>query len=118
MLMDTGISEMLLWLHVEERPPALACVQQFPDGVHVAITVPPLGGSDQPALQYAFTTGSTGSPMAPVLVEWRSGHGINTGRHVMAGADYLFDAALGRVGFRMRSQAARGALECQGREDR
>lgn len=35
------------------------------------------------------------------IVEWRVGHGINTGRNVLAGADYLYDAEAGRVGFRV-----------------
>jgi len=39
--------------------------------------------------------------MAPVQVEWRDGNGINTGRNVLAGADYLYDAAGGRIGFRV-----------------
>ena len=38
--------------------------------------------------------------MAPSHVEWRVGKGINTGRNVLAGADYLYDATLGRIGFR------------------
>jgi hypothetical protein len=39
--------------------------------------------------------------MAPSHVEWRVGNGINTGRNVLAGADYLYDATLGRIGFRV-----------------
>jgi hypothetical protein len=101
-LMDTGLDEMLLWLDGNERPPALAHLTRFPNNVAVSIAVPPAGGMTEPALQYAFTTGDTSQPMAPAKVEWRNGHGINTGRNVLAGVDYLYDAAGGRIGFRAR----------------
>jgi hypothetical protein len=100
-LMDTGINQMLLWLHVNERPSALANYSQFPNGIEVSIAVPPADGVAEPALQYSFVTGDTSQPMAPVQVEWRDGNGINTGRNVLAGADYLYDAAGGRIGFRV-----------------
>jgi hypothetical protein len=99
-LMDTGIDEMLLWLDVDKRPPALANDIRFPDNIEVSIAVPPAERVTKPALQYAFITGDTSQPMAPVYVEWRNGHGINTGRNVLADADYLYDAARGRIGFR------------------
>jgi hypothetical protein len=54
----------------------------------------------EPALRYSFVTGDTSQPMAPSCVEWRLGKGINTGRNVLAGADYLYDAAGGHIGFR------------------
>jgi hypothetical protein len=38
--------------------------------------------------------------MAPSSVEWRDGKGINTGRNVLAGVDYLYDGAAGKIGFR------------------
>jgi hypothetical protein len=42
--------------------------------------------------------------MAPSWVEWRNvENGINTGINVLAGADYLYDAAGGRIGFRALS---------------
>ncbi len=99
-LMDTGIDRMVLWLDVADRPPMLAGFSQFPAGVTVGIAVPPAGGEAEPVLQYSFVTGNAGQPMAPVQVEWRGGHGINTGRNVLAGFDYLFDADGGRIGFR------------------
>lgn len=34
-------------------------------------------------------------------VAWRIANGINTGRNVLAGADYLYDATAGRIGFRV-----------------
>jgi hypothetical protein len=92
---------MRLWLHVNERPSALTNYSQFPNGIEVSIAVPPADGVAEPALQYSFVTGDTSQPMAPVQVEWRDGNGINTGRNVLAGADYLYDAAGGRIGFRV-----------------
>jgi hypothetical protein len=93
-LIDTGLDEMLLWLDVAARPPALANYSQFPTGVPVTIAAPP-------ALQYSFVTGDASNPMAPSFVEWRNGKGINTGRNLLAGADYLYDAAAGLIGIRM-----------------
>jgi hypothetical protein len=95
-LMDTGIDEMLLWLHANDRPDALARFSEFPAGIEVSVTVP----SADSALQYAFITGD----MAPPQVKWRDGYGINTGASVLAGADYLYDAAGGRIGFRTPSE--------------
>jgi hypothetical protein len=97
-LMDTGLGEMLLWLTAADRPPALANYSDFPAGVAVTIAAPP--SSDAPALQYSFVTGDANDPAAPSAVEWRDGKGINTGRHVLAAADYLYDAARGMIGFR------------------
>jgi hypothetical protein len=97
-LMDTVIDEMLLWLAAARRPPALASDVQFPAGVAVTIAVPP--APDAPVLQYSFVTGDTAEQMAPSAVEWRDGNGINTGRSVLAGADYLYGATAGRIGFR------------------
>jgi hypothetical protein len=95
-LMDTGIDKMLLWLPVNDRPATLAYHSPFPAGVEVTVAVP----STDPALAYTFVTGAMSRPMAPTQVKWRDGHGINTGAKVLAGADYLYDAAAGRIGFR------------------
>jgi len=54
-------------------------------------------------LQYSFVTGDTSQAMAPSQVEWRVGNGINTGRDVLASADYLYDVAGGLIGFRVPS---------------
>jgi hypothetical protein len=97
-LMDTGVGEMLLWLSAADRPPALASYSDFPAGVAVTITAP--SSSDAPVLQYSFVTGDANDPAAPSAVEWRDGKGINTGRHILASADYLYDAARGMIGFR------------------
>jgi hypothetical protein len=98
-LMDTGINEMLLWLNFADRPAALANVSPFPAGVPAAIAVPP--APYVPSLQYSFVTGDASDPMAPSAVEWRDGNGINTGRNVLAGADYLYDAGTRLIGFRI-----------------
>jgi hypothetical protein len=106
-LMDTGIDEMLLWLHADDRPPTLANYSELPAGIEVSISVPPADQVGEPVLQYTFVTGDTSQPMAPSQVDWRDGTGINTGRNVLAGADYLYDSAGGRIGFRVpRAQSA------------
>ena len=96
LLVDTGVDVMLLWLSPGDRPAGSA--NAVPAGVVVTITAPPL--SDAPALLYSFVTGDATDPAAPSAVEWRNGTGINTGRHVLASADYLYDAARGMIGFR------------------
>ena len=99
-LMDTGLDEMLLWLAAADRPPALANLTEFPSGIPVTIAAPP--SPAEPVLGYSFVTGDASNPMAPSAVEWRDGEGsINTGRNVLAGADYLYDAVAGSVGFRV-----------------
>jgi hypothetical protein len=100
-LMDTGITEMILWLSADHTP-NLPKHARFPPGVNVTVAAPPRDQEATPALQYSFVTGDTDRQMAPAWVEWRLGHGINTGRNVLAGADYLYDAAAGRIGFRRR----------------
>jgi hypothetical protein len=97
-LMDTGIDEMLLWLHVADRPPALANLSQLPPGTPVAIAVPP--APNVAVFDYSFVTGDVNDPTAPSAVQWRDGDGVNTGRNVLAGADYLYDAHAGSIGFR------------------
>jgi hypothetical protein len=72
----------------------------------VSILAPPA----EPILNYGFMTGTVGQPMAPSYVEWRIGNGINTGRNVLAGADYLYDAASGRIGFRILSAEDLGTM--------
>jgi hypothetical protein len=74
--------------------------QPFPAGISVSISMPSASQASEPALQYSFVTGDAGQSMAPSQVDWRHGNGINTGRNVLAGADYLYDAAAGRIGFR------------------
>ena len=100
-LVDTGIKAMILWVGAGSAPPELTSGSSVPDGVKVSLSAPPADPGLEPALQYAFVTGEATQPMAPSQVEWRVGHGINTGRNVLAGADYLYDATAGRIGFRV-----------------
>ena len=99
-LMDTGIDDMILWVGADDAPPNLASNTAFPAGISVNLSAPPADSASEPVLQYSFMTGDIYQPMAPPQVEWRIGNGINTGINVLAGADYLYDAAGGRVGFR------------------
>jgi hypothetical protein len=99
-LMDTGIAAMILWLSTNHSPLNLPSHQAFRSGITANISAPPANWLAEPALQYSFVTGDTSHPMAPSQVEWRVGHGINTGRRALAGADYLYDATAGRIRFR------------------
>jgi hypothetical protein len=100
-LMDTGIGEMILAVSADNPPPNLARDVAFPAGISVSVSAPPADQAPEPALQYSFITGDTSQPMAPSQVEWRDGNSINTGKNVLAGADYLYDSAGGRIGFRV-----------------
>jgi len=100
-LLDTGIDEMILWVSVNHAPPNLPSDSAFPAGIAVSVSAPPEDQLAEPALQYSFVTGDMSQPMAPSQVSWRVGYGINTGRNVLAGADYLYDATTGRIGFRV-----------------
>jgi hypothetical protein len=104
-LMDTGIDDMILWVSANHAPPNLPSDSAFPVGITASISAPPADLVVEPALQYSFITGDTSQPMAPSQVEWRIGNSINTGRNVLAGADYLYDAASGRIGFLVRAHA-------------
>lgn len=100
-LMDTGISAMILWVSAGAAPLNLPGDIAFPSGVSVTISAPPVDMADEPSLEYSFVTGDGSEGFAPSQVEWRVGNGINTGRNVLAGADYVYDATAGRVGFRI-----------------
>jgi hypothetical protein len=100
-LVDSGIPEMILWLSADDAPPNLAIDSAFPAGISVNVSLPAPAQASEPALQYSFVTGDASQRMAPSQVVWHLGNGMNTGRHVLAGADYLYDAAAGRVGFRV-----------------
>jgi hypothetical protein len=101
LLMDTGIPNMILWLSADNTPSNLPSHHPFPAGISVSISAPPASQVTEPALDYSFVTGDASQSMAPSQVEWRKGNGINTGRNVLAGADYLYDAMAGRIGFRV-----------------
>jgi hypothetical protein len=73
----------------------------LPAGIALSVAAPPADQVAEPALHFSFITGDMSWPMAPSRVAWRVGYGINTGINVLAGADYLYDATEGRVGFRV-----------------
>ncbi len=102
-LMDTGLNDMTLWVSADQAPPNLPSDSAFPAGIAAIVSVPPADQVAEPALQYSFITGDMSQPMAPSQIAWRIGNGINTERNVLAGADYLYDAAAGRIGFRVPS---------------
>lgn len=106
-LVDTGVDEMLIFVKPHDRPTGFANGSLLPAGTAVGVCVPPDGTVAQLALRYAFVTGAPDMPMAPSSVQWRDGHGLNTGRNVLAGFDYLFDATGGRIGFRPRAQVSK-----------
>jgi hypothetical protein len=98
---DTGVDEMILWLDDGALRSIFPMKSEFPAAVTVSISAPSADQWGVPALQYSFVTGDMSEPLAPAYVEWRIGRGINTGINVLAGADYLYDASAGRVGFRI-----------------
>jgi hypothetical protein len=101
LLIDSGIDKMILWLDSNQPPANLPSGSAFPPGITVGVAAPPADETLEATFKYSFVTGDSDRPMAPSQVEWRAGNGINTGRNVLAGADYLYDAALGRIGFRV-----------------
>jgi hypothetical protein len=99
-LVDTGLATMILGLHPAQRPPALR--DAVPSGTRIRIGLPSLTG---PALSYTVTAGAPDDPLDPEenpAVRWstKTAPFVNTGRHLLAGYDYLFDADTGHIGFR------------------
>jgi len=125
LLPDTGITYMMLT--PTKQPPAPAKLQQtlttsakpasaasgqtsdtsastslvVPEGTPMTLAIGPTG---HPVFSYDFKVGGA-TPATPDGVQWRAAldvppaH-INSGRHVLAAADYAYDAACGRAGFR------------------
>ncbi|QNH12587.1 hypothetical protein [Xanthomonas sp. SI] len=125
LLPDTGITYMMLT--PTKQPPAPAKLQQMltkpakpasaasgqtsdtsastslvvPEGTPMTLAIGPTG---HPVFSYDFKVGGA-TPATPDGVQWRAAldvppaH-INSGRHVLAAADYAYDAACGRAGFR------------------
>jgi len=98
-LMDSGIGTMIVGLASADRPASIASA--IPDGTVIKVDVP---AAASPALGYTATIGSAADAIAPQgnpAARWAgSGPFVNTGRHVLAGYDYLFDASTGHIGFR------------------
>lgn len=122
LLPDTGINYMMLT--PTRQPPVPGQLQQkivmpakpastasgrassatalvVPEATQVALAVGPAGN---PVFSYDFKVGGA-TPATPDSVQWRGpldappAH-INSGRHILAAADYAYDAACGRAGFR------------------
>ncbi len=100
-LVDTGISSMILSRAAALRPPGLK--PGIPDGTAIAVAAP---GFDNSALRYRFSVGDHGT-LTPTAIRWSRATGdnafVNTGRNAMRAYDYLYDAKCGRIGFRARS---------------
>ncbi len=94
-LFDSGLSRMIVGLSPTERPATLSTGKSIPDGTRVHIRI-------GDAVDYTTIIGSAGDPLAPTGTWSRTGPFVNTGRHVLAQYDYLYDADAGRIGFRMR----------------
>jgi hypothetical protein len=98
-LVDTGIGTMIVGLDATLRPPVLA--NGIPNGTRIRIGLPAFTSA---AMSYAVSVGSASDPLAPQgnpAARWSiSGPFVNTGRHLLAGYDYLFDADTGHIGFR------------------
>jgi hypothetical protein len=90
---------MIVGLPVAGRPPALR--DSIPNNTAIRIGLPTLTNS---AMTYTVTVGAADDPLAPQgnpSARWsESGPFVNTGRHLLAGYDYMFDAVGGRIGFR------------------
>jgi hypothetical protein len=97
-LVDTGIGTMIVGLAPAQRPPTMQ--DTIPNGTRINIGIPTF---TNPALGYTVTTGATDDPLAPQgnpAARWaQNGPFVNTGRHLLAGYDYLFDADAGHIGF-------------------
>jgi hypothetical protein len=98
-LVDTGIATMIVGLDAAQRPPTMQ--DTIPNGTRIRIGIPTF---TDPALAYSVTTGAADDALAPQgnpAARWsQSGPFVNTGRRLLAGYDYLFDADAGHIGFR------------------
>lgn len=106
MLMDTGIGSMIVNLPPDQRPTEIATADPLPDGLEIKIAAP---DQSAPVMDYSFTLGDDTNPMAPTAsaedpaARWADASSIpsvNTGRHVVAGYDYMYDASCGRIGYK------------------
>jgi hypothetical protein len=103
LLMDVGIDGMFLDL-IEAKRPAGAVDSSDPSTLPTGLEVSIIAGTvANPALSYSFeyTPSSPASGVGPTKVTWinRPKIFVNTGRDVLFGDNYLFDARCGNVGF-------------------
>ena len=107
LLMDVGITEMFLDLPPARRPSGAVDPNRkssLPIGLETSIMA---GTAENPAMSYSFDFARTSNPTteAPTDVTWvtpKLGHApifVNTGRDVLFGFDYMYDASCGNVGF-------------------
>ena len=98
-LVDTGIPTMIVGLNPAQRPPTIR--DTIPKGTRIRIGIPTF---TDPALAYSVTTGAADDGPAPQgnpAARWsQSGPFVNTGQHLLADYDYMFDAEAGHIGFR------------------
>ena len=100
-LVDTGLASMIVSRAPSLRPADIRTA--IPNGTAIEISAPAF---ERPIMHYRFSAGDRG-PLSPTSIRWSSAAGngafVNTGRNVIRGYDYLYDAKCGRVGFRTRS---------------
>jgi hypothetical protein len=101
--MDVGIDGMFLDLAEAKRPAGAVDSNDpstLPTGLEVSIIA---GKAANPALSYSFEymPAGTATGVGPTKVTWINKPKIfvNTGRDVLFGDNYLFDARCGNVGF-------------------
>jgi hypothetical protein len=103
LLMDVGIDGMFLDL-AEAKRPAGALDSSDPSTLPTGLQVSIIAGTPaNPALSYSFeyTPAATATGVGPTNITWINSPKIfvNTGRDVLFGDNYLFDARCGNVGF-------------------
>lgn len=100
-LVDTGLASMIVSRAPGLRPADIRTA--IPNGTAIEVAAPAFAHS---IMHYRFSVGDRG-PLSPTAIRWSSAAGngafVNTGRNVIRGYDYLYDAKCGRVGFRARS---------------
>lgn len=106
LLMDTGITEMLIFLENELRPSTLPAVSQLPVGATVAVN---MAGTTGTALAYQFTVGHRPAmPIQPPAMFFKAqesaGLNLNTGFSVLNAYAYFFDYDQGLMGLRLYPQ--------------
>jgi hypothetical protein len=99
-LVDTGLASMIVSRAPALRPASIRTA--IPNGTAIEIAAPAF---IRPIMHYRFSVGDRG-PLSATFIRWSSAAGngafVNTGRNVIRGYDYLYDAKCGRVGFRAR----------------
>ena len=103
LLMDVGITEMFLDRLTARRPSGAVDPNRkssLPSGLETSILA---GSSKNPAMSYTFDFAKTDTPttVAPTDVTWvnKPKTFVNTGRDVLFGFNYMYDASCGNVGF-------------------